>query len=84
MESAYFSYTETCIICIVLFFQFKFVAQCNLLLLKTFFSEIACKSHNFEDRTMKCVLLRSKSLTLQILWIEFCNSEMLWEICVVF
>ena len=32
------------------------------------------KSHNFEARTMKFVLLRSESLTLQILWIEFCDS----------
>ena len=31
LESAYFYYTETGLICLVLFFHFKFVAQCYFL-----------------------------------------------------
>ena len=30
LESTYFSYTETGLICLVLFFHFNFVAQCYL------------------------------------------------------
>ena len=55
----------------------------NLLLLETSFftNGIPYKSYNFKGRTM-FFLIASESLTLEMLWIAFCDSEILSEICV--
>ena len=48
LESSYFYYTETGLICLVLFFHFKFVAQCNqfklCLILKLFKASLILNS----------------------------------------
>ena len=57
LESAYFYYTETGLICLVLFFHFKFVAQCNyhLVVIKTFYflQSVSCKKCNHQEILFK-------------------------------